>query len=492
MIKVKENLRDISLFKNMRKEMVAKSSSSWDGYSSRRHSGRTSEYTLEEVKKIIDSGSLTEQQELSRSYYDKGGFYRRIILHYATLLKYNGLLVPNPSFGKKLSQSHIQKRYYSALNFTEQLCLPEVLTKMSLRALVDGSYYGLIQALDKESLTIIDLPSGYCRSRFKDFHGNDIVEFNVRYFYSIMDTHARKMVLANYPKFISDHFAKYDKGQVSSGWVTVPAEVGVCFPFFDDGRPLLLEVVPATIQYDEAVDTERERDLEEIKKIIVQKIPHLNDGQLLFEPDEAVEIHAGTVDMMRGNKNLSILTTYADVEAIVSKTAADTVSNSLEKMTQNVFSKAGVSGQLFATGGVQALNASINNDVALMMVLGNKYSRFITYIINTIFSNSNISFNYEILPITHYNQSEFVTEALKLAQNGYSFLLPAVGMGISQRNLINLKELENEVLNLRDSLIPLSTSHTQSGGEEKEVGAPKKKAEEKSEKTIKNEGADNN
>jgi hypothetical protein len=32
------------------------------------------------------------------------------------------------------------------------------------------------------------------------------------------------------------------------------------------------------MDYDEAVDINRERDLEEIRKIIVQKIPHLQDG----------------------------------------------------------------------------------------------------------------------------------------------------------------------------------------------------------------------
>ena len=59
---------------------------------------------------------------------------------------------------------------------------------------------------------------------------------------------------------------------------------------------------------------------EEIRKIIVQKIPHLSDGRLLFEPDEDLEIHTGTVGMLKGNKNVSVMTTYADVDAIASKT----------------------------------------------------------------------------------------------------------------------------------------------------------------------------
>jgi hypothetical protein len=111
----------------------------------------------------------------------------------------------------------------------------------------------------------------------------------------------------------------------------IPKELGVCFPFFD-GRPLLLNIIPATIDYDDAVAAQREREAEEIRKIIVQKIPHLNDGRLLFEPDEAEEIHYGTVGMMKGNKNVSVLTTYGDVDAITSGASADRTENTLTRM----------------------------------------------------------------------------------------------------------------------------------------------------------------
>jgi hypothetical protein len=32
-----------------------------------------------------------------------------------------GLLIPNPSVGKKLSTPHIEKRYYSALEYVERM-----------------------------------------------------------------------------------------------------------------------------------------------------------------------------------------------------------------------------------------------------------------------------------------------------------------------------------------------------------------------------------
>jgi len=92
-----------------------------------------------------------------------------------------------------------------------------------------------------------------------------------------------------------------------------------------------LDLIPATIDYDEAVEINKERDLEEIRKIIVQKIPHLTDGALLFEPNEAEVMHDGAVNMMKGNKNISVLTTYADVDSVVSNTASEASTNALEK-----------------------------------------------------------------------------------------------------------------------------------------------------------------
>jgi hypothetical protein len=51
----------------------------------------------------------------------------------------------------------------------------------------------------------------------------------------------------------------------------------------------------------------------------------------LFEPPEVEEMHNGAVGMLSGNKNISVLTTYGDVDAIVSKTASEASNTTLEK-----------------------------------------------------------------------------------------------------------------------------------------------------------------
>lgn len=473
---------DLTSFQKATKRMIATNDNAYAGYYDRNRRSRTRDYAPEEIERIINSGSLVEQQRLSRNYFYKDGYYKQILVHYATLLKYSGLLIPNPGFGKSLSTSHIQKRYFNAMDYVEKLSLPVMLTNCALKALVDGCYYGVVVNLDKYDCSILDLPATYCTSRFKDTSGNDLIEFDLSYFNTIADEASRNAALNAYPDFISKAYRRWSKGKASSKWVVVPSDIGVCFPFFE-GRPIFLNVIPATIEYDKAVELEQERDAEEIRKIIVQKIPHLSDGRLLFEPEEAEEIHTGTVGMLKGNQNISVLTTYADVDAIVSKTAADNVSNHLERMLNNIYSQAGVSGQVFTSTGSNTLDSSLKNDLALMMYLANKFSVFITNTINKVYANSNISFKYVILPISYYNEEKYVDNAFKLASSGYSYLLPAIAMGLNQKDLGNIKDLENDVLNLGEKLKPLSSAFTQSG-DSGEAGRPNMDDEDKADTTI--------
>ena len=476
----------ISSYSKAQQKMIATSDNTYGtlGTSRARYLERIREYTPEKIERIITSGSLAEQQALSRNFFYKDGYYKQIIIHYATLLKYAGLLIPNPSLGKKLSTSHISKRYYNALDYVEKMNLPVFLTDCATRALIDGCYYGVIVQLDKQNFSVLDLPSGYCQTRYKDLNGDDLIEFDVSYFNSIVDSTAKEQALASYPKFIRDAYKKWQKQKSSNSWVIIPSDIGICFPFFD-GRPLFLSVIPASLEYDDAIQTEQDRDAEEIRKILVQKIPHLQDGRLLFEPDEAAEMHAGAVGMLKGNKNISVLTTYADVDAVVSKTTGESTSKTLEQIEKNIYAQAGVSGQIFSSTGSSTLDASIKNDIALMMYLANKFSRFITNSINRIYGNTNITFKYQILPVSIHNMDKFVDQSFKLSSSGYSYLLPVVALGLSQRDIVNLKELENDVLKLGEKLIPLSSSYTQSS--DNPTGRPKLDDSEKAEKTIKNE-----
>ena len=486
--KVNDKISQFSMksFELQRPDMVAKGKHSYENGTWDLMRGMPiKEYSLEEVRKILDSDNIEDKIRLSNNYFERDGFYRRIIIHYATLFKYAAMLIPTPNNGKTLSDDFVIKKYNNALNFIDRANLPSFFENCAFMTLVNGIYYGVIQKQDKNTFAILDLPIDYCRTRFKDFKGNDILEFNVKYFDSIRDKKSRKIALKAYPTKITNYYNSYINGKTKEDpWLFIEIEDGgICFQLYD-GVPGFLEVIPATINYDLAVETEQERSLNEIKKIIIQKIPHLQDGTLLFETPEGAEIHKATSDMMAHDTNTSVLTTYADVEVASTKTTDSNAVNNLDKMANYVYSEGGVSKLLFATDGSSSLEISIKNDVAFMTPLIHKFEIFITNLINERFGNTNINFNYKILPITPYNEDDYASNALQLANSGYSFLVPALAMGFSQSELSNIKDLENNILDLKSKLIPLQTSFTQSSNN---VGRPELDESQKSQKTIQNE-----
>ena len=109
-------------------------------------------------------------------------------------------------------------------------------------------------------------------------------------------------------------------------------------------------------------------------------------------------------------------------------------------MLQNVYSEAGASAQIFSATGTQAIMTSIKNDMSLMMILGRQFARFTGDVVNYLFANNTISFKYVIIPISIYTQDEFIDNTLKMAQSGYSFLIPALASGLQQRDFLNIKE----------------------------------------------------
>lgn len=478
--------RDLTKFKKAYSDMVGTNLQAYNSDYWKNFRTPLRDYTEESINKIIDSGSLNEQQKLSENYFYKNGFYRKILIYYATLSKYLGILIPQLSYGKSFIDTSIQKKYNKVLSYIDKINLPDFLENCALRAFIYGCYYGLIIKLDKTGFTVMDLPPEYCATNFKDYNGNDLIDFDLRYFYGILDEKKRESVLSIFPKEIRSAYRQWRKGKLSSSWISIPSNIGICFQMWD-GRPSFLNIIPSTIDYEQSVDLEKERDLEEIRKIIVQHVPHLNDGTLLFEPEEAKVMHDGTVGMMKGNKNVSVLTSYGDVDAIVSKTSSDTVSNNLDKMMNNIYYEAGVSSMIFSPTNSQVVETSIKNDLAFISPLIHKFETFITSLINSIFQDKAISYKYSILPVTYYTDKEYIDNAFKLASSGYSLLLPFIAMGFSQKDLTDIKELENNYLDLTNILIPLQTSYTQSS--DSQGGAPEKSLEEKSPKTLSNEEA---
>jgi hypothetical protein len=477
-----EHTFSLTEFKKAQEEMISTSATFLANKWVSERVRPTREWTAERISNAIKGSSLAEMINLSTDFYNSNLIYQRLVQYYATLYSYSGVLIPSVKQGRKIEDKAVYKKYFPALDWIECVKPTSTFTECARRAIREGIYFGIIAEVSENRFSLIDLPPRYCRTRFKDTEGNHIVELNMMYFDQFEDPEDKKKALSCFPKIIMKAYNKY-KANGDLQWFFIPSDIGVCF-MFPEGRPPLIAAIAALFDYDEAVDVEKERQIEDIKKIIVQHVPHNQaTNELVFEPDEAQVMHDGTVQMLKDNAAYSVLTSYADVTAIDSHTANDTNNTNLTTMLENIYNTVGTNSNIFGTGTYSSLKTSIQNDLTYMTPLVDQFSNFLTSMLNRLFSTANITFKYTFLPVSEYNKTDYIADSFKLASSGYSLLLPAIALGNSQRDLIDLKALENDLLKLNGILLPLSSSYTQTSSAA-EAGGQEKAAADKAETTT--------
>lgn len=416
------------------------------------------DYSKERIHQIITKGSAVELSELSTYFFSISGLYKRIILHYATFLTYSWILVPHVRrFGDKMSDKKNQKVYFDAAEFCSSFGIEEKSTLFAVQVLVKGGYYGLIHD-DGESIVIQDLPFEFCRSRFKNAQDVRIIEFDMKFFDTIRDDELRKQILKTYPKVVQKGYRRFKEG--GEQWIFLPADLGIYFTFFEE-KPFFIDLIPLIDDLEDYKQIDKDRNMLSLKRIITQEVPH--DGMnLVFEPEEASEMHEGVLEMLSNNPDVDVVTSYAKVNLLDLSGDADDKTE-VSTAQQLIYDSAGVSSELFSSKTEAGLQLSLNNDLAMMMILGRNFGHFFTALINNKFGNKKISFKLLILPVSFYNNKEYTSQAKDMAAFGYSFLTPILSTGIDQTNLVDLKTLEMDVLNLDEYLKPLQSSYTQSG-----------------------------
>lgn len=449
----------VTTFKKAIDSMIATSKAAYVRSDNKSPRERNRIYTREDIQRIVERGDSVERAALSEHYFSISGLYKRVILHYATFLTYSWLLVPHVRTRKdKLKDKKLTAAYDEASDFCTSFQIERKCALFAKDILVRGAYYGLIHDTG-EYVAIQDLPFEYCRSRYKNQQDVDIVEFNMKFFDSITDATLRKQILKTYPKIIQKgyHNYKHNNGEC---WIFLPPEMGIYFSYFEE-KPFFMDLIPLLDDLDDYKEIDKKRNLQALGRILVQKVG--TDGmKLVFEPDEAEEMHEGVISMLQDNPDIDVITTYNEID-LIDLSSDDDEKTTIDSVQDLIYESAGISKELFCATTDAGLQYSLNNDLAMMMILGQRFAHFFTVLINNKFSSKKLKFKFLILPISYYNNTDYTSCAKDLAAFGYSFLTPILSTGIDQTSLADLKELENELLELDEILKPLQSAYTQSG-----------------------------
>jgi hypothetical protein len=465
------------------------------------------------VLRAIDTYDLPLMREISDFFYKCSGIYARILRYMAFMYRYDWMVTPYVN-DDKIKQEKLLTGFYNSLQTLEHFGVKKTLGEIAQDILINGAYYGY-KVKTKDGIVLQQLPADYCRSRFNQ--GNKpAIEFNMKYFDDCFrDTTQRMKVLKLFPNEFSKGYILYKQGKLppefmgdTSGWYLLDTEMTVKFTANGEDYPAFISVIPLIIDLDEAQALDRKKTLQKLLKIVVQKMPLDKNGELIFDVEEAQQLHNNAVQMLSRAINIDVLTTFADVEVedMDSSNSTNSQSDDLARVERQLFNEAGVSQMQFNTDGNIALEKSILNDEATMYNMLLQFEGFLNELIEPFNTNKKkVEYRVQLLTTTIYNYKELAKLYKEQVTLGYSKMLPQIALGQTQSSVLANAYFENDVLSLSELFIPPMQSSTMnadvlrqkqaSAGQTNKDGAgagrPEKPDDEKSTKTIQNKESQN-
>jgi hypothetical protein len=252
------------------------------------------------------------------------------------------------------------------LSYLDNSYVKKVCGEIASKVIVDGVYYGYI-ASNATGLILQELPAQYCRTRYSVGH-QPAVEFNMRFFdEKFSDINYRMRILKLFPSEFAKGYLLYKQGKLIGDkqgeigtWYLLDPAFTVKFSLGRSELPALISAIPGILDLEHAQLIDRRKQLQKLLKIIVQQLPLDKNGDLIFDVDEARDIHNNVVEMLSDAIGVDVITTFADVDSLdMSDKNTTTTTDDLAKVERTVFNSLGFSQNMFNTDGNLSLQKSI-------------------------------------------------------------------------------------------------------------------------------------
>ena len=432
------------------------------------------------ILQAISERNLPLIREISNYFYNTNGIYSKVCDYFAYLYRYDWYITPE-------IKDESEKSFEKALIDLDNSHVKKVCGDIASEVVKNGAYYGYISP-SRDGLVLQQLPINYCRTRF-NIGDMPVIEFDMRFFdENFRDVNYRMKILRMFPKEFQKGYVLYKQGKLEPDteyyplgrrdthlvntntqlnwrpgyWYTLEPGSAVKFCFNNGDQPLFINAIPAILDLDAAQDLDRRKQMQQLLKIVIQKLPLDKNGDLIFDVDEARDIHNNAVEMLQHAIGVDVLTTFADVQVEdMADSNTTTTSDDLERVERTVYNSLGVSKNLFNTDSNLSLEKSILQDESTMRVLLLQFNSFFDKITQQLGSNKKkYNYRFYMLETTQYNYQNLAKMYKDQVQMGYSKMLPQIAMGHSQSSIIHTAFFENKVLKLSEIMIPPLMSST--------------------------------
>ena len=422
---------------------------------------------------IANLSNPNEAGQVSETLVSINGIYAEIIRYYVTMPLYRYTVVPEKV--KKLRETGAEEKYSEVyekmLSVVDGISLEVILPKILQNGLIYGIIYMYIDK-DQSSETVetFMLPNLYCRKGFATNFGTDTITFDFKFFDDIR-TKLRSSsngleieeddLFELFPAALVQQYKKYLKDK-NLRWQELDPKFGAAISFSPNSMPPKLYANYGIIDYEVLRRNEVTRSNNELEKILVHQIPHTSEGNLMFEIEEALELHDSMAKALSGGvKGLKLLTTFGDTELIELQEQRAKDSQVVQQTFGSIFQSAGINPEIFVGDSKEALQYSTMKDAGYVFTIKFSYQSLQPLAINNLYFNP-YQANIKLLPITIYDETEKVNMYLESATFGIGKLEAVVAAGIKQKDIYDKHVLE-KYLDLDNILVPLQSAHTSSG-----------------------------
>lgn len=486
-MRISDKEKNALRFQEMKRLIFATASALQFGSLTKTTSKTYTQYNKENYRTYIQNPAGNEKQLRAMSQFlERVSMpYRRILWYYASIPRFYWNLTPKLSLSEPPDEESLLQSYSEICRVVENLDLKQEMKNAIFFALRDGAFYGFVYEDDK-SIFIHRLDPDYCKP-VQIESGVFNFAFDFSYFKKNQEA------LETWDSSFQTMYNAYQKDNTNMRWQILDPQRSICIkadPSTEEVLPFFIGIFEALLDLIDARTLQRNKDIIENYKLIVQKIPLFSESGSKDMDDFKLELETVQAFSQRlvDNipENVGVATTPMEIDTVDFK-PDDNSNDILSSSMKTVFDDSGVSQMLFNDNrsGSVGLDASIKTDIALSWLLVDSIERWMRRFIN--YRTSSVEFSFEILDVNIFNKDAAIDLELKLANSGVPNKMKlAATAGISPTDVMSGQIFENQILKVHENWIPLQTSYTMSN----DAGRPE--SEEANDSTATNQDLEGN
>lgn len=399
-------------------------------------------------------------RQLSKLLYNVSGEYRGMVNYYAKMARFYPVFQfngdPEDHAPNKLKKELKLLSYeFSKMNIAHEK------TKIFSNVLIEDVFYGY-EINDKHSYFIMKLDPDYCRlSGMSD--GMWTFEFDFAYF------DGRTELLESYPSEFNKKYNHYTHNKHDMRWQSLSFDKSVVYKF---NETQLETIPPLSVAFEGIVDLSEYKGLKKVSTkidnylILHQKVPMFKDTDKSMRQNNFMIDHK----TMMTFHNMLDVSLPQEIGAVISPMDIEPIqleksrepSDKVAEATRDVYNSVGINQYLFNPdkSSTAGLSKSIAKDESLVTGFYPQVNRWMNRKIKSTHPKWK-HWSVELLDTTQQSEKEYATHLVNLGTLGFPVagaIAAMIGQDVS--SVESMSYLENEVLKLKEKMIPFASSHT--------------------------------